>query len=643
MTKLELLQQFGFERFRLGQEPVVDRILSGKSALAVFPTGAGKSLCYQLPALKLPGVTLVISPLIALMKDQEDFLRARGIPAARLDSTLTREKASSIIGDAINGRLKILMISVERLRNELFRSQLKRMRLSLLVVDEAHCISEWGHNFRPDYLKIPEYKADYAIPQVLLLTATATDRVAGDICSKFGMGDTSTIRTGFFRPNLHIQVVPAKDDHEKLDQLLTAMGELPTGPAIIYTTLQKTAQETASYLSQNGFNCEAYHAGLSSDVRADIQDRFMEGSLGAVCATIAFGMGIDKSNIRKVIHFDPPKSIEGYSQEIGRAGRDNLTAVCTFIGSRKGIHTLENFVYGDTPSKDSIHSLLTEIAGQGKSEWEVRQSKLSQDLDMRPLPLKTLLVYLELFGIIKPVRVFFESYAFKYEQSKQKILKMFQGDRQIFVQTLMDLSDDKKVWSYPDMEAICLQSSSPRERVLSALAWFEEKGLITLKQGRAVDVFEILSPDFDVYDLGKKIFDLFSDKERSEIRRIHSILELVSQKHCLAAALSAYFGEPLKDPCGTCSVCRGMHRPIPDTLPASDLNSMDLLDLAGPFIDSLSIKDPRVIAKFLCGIPSPSLYRLKKEKGFAVLESLPFHDVLCWCKNLVQGPGARIG
>ena len=633
MNTSELLGRFGFTGFRHGQEQVVNRILGGASALAVFPTGAGKSLCYQLPALALPGVTLVISPLIALMKDQEDFLKGKGIPAARLDSTLTREESSRIIGDAISGRIKILMVSVERLRNEIFREQLQRMNLSLLVVDEAHCISEWGHNFRPDYLKIPEYKAFYRIPQVLLLTATATPQVAQDICKKFGMGEDSAVRTGFFRPNLHLQVMPAANFGEKRARLLDAMRQDPPGPAIVYTTLQKGAEGIAAYLSENGFPCEAYHAGLDPDTRASIQNRFMEGSLSTVAATIAFGMGIDKSNIRKVIHFDPPKSIEGYSQEIGRAGRDGEVSNCTFIGSREGIHTLENFVYGDTPSKESIRTLLTEIASHPDRQWEMRQYELSKHLDMRLLPLKTLLVYLELFGVIKPLRVFFENYAFKYERPKGALTEAFQGERRAFVETIISESADKKVWSYPDMQAIGEKTGSPRERILKALTWFEEQGMITLKQGRAVDVFEILQTNIDVTALTENLYDLFSRKEITEVGRIHSILDLADRNTCLAQALSTYFGEPLPSGCGVCSVCRGTHRPLPPAPGVKELSSLRLNDVAGSFVSKLANRDPRLIAKFLCGIPSPSLARTRKEQGFAALETEPFHNVVAWCER----------
>ena len=203
---------FGFDSFRKGQDEVISRILSGQSAAAIFPTGAGKSLCYQLPAILLPGLTIVVSPLLSLMHDQLTFLKSKGISAAALDSTLTREEYASVLESAVHGSLKILMISVERFRNERFRTHLSRMNVSLLVVDEAHCISEWGHNFRPEYLKIPHYRNDFKIPQVLLLTATATEKVANDMCEKLNISAENLVRTGFYRKNLRNQVTPVSDN-----------------------------------------------------------------------------------------------------------------------------------------------------------------------------------------------------------------------------------------------------------------------------------------------------------------------------------------------------------------------------------------------------------------------------------------------
>ena len=233
---------FGFREFKPGQQEVISHIIAGESAAAIFPTGAGKSLCYQLSAMLLPHLTLVVSPLLSLMKDQIDFLQQHNIPAARLDSTLTANEYSEVIRKARDGELKILMISVERFKNERFHSHLKRMKISLLVVDEAHCISEWGHNFRPDYLKLPHYQKAISIRQVLLLTATATEQVISDMCRKFHIPRKNVTVTGFYRENLFIQVTPAEESR-KIGYLLKRINESPGLPTIVYVTLRKPSAE----------------------------------------------------------------------------------------------------------------------------------------------------------------------------------------------------------------------------------------------------------------------------------------------------------------------------------------------------------------------------------------------------------------
>jgi len=329
----ELKKHFGFDSFRPGQKEVISCVLQGESAGAIFPTGAGKSLCYQLPAVLLPHLTLVVSPLLSLMKDQMDFLLSHNIQAARLDSTLSHDEYNSIIYRARSGSLKILMISVERFKNERFRSQLQKMNISLLVIDEAHCISEWGHNFRPEYLRLPDYQNDFNIQKSLLLTATATEEVASDMKNKFNIDDKNLITTGFYRKNLHLHVKPVTKN-EKKKNLLIDLQDSANKSTIIYVTLQKTAEEIAEFLLSNKIEARAYHGGMKSENRVSVQNQFMNGSLNCVVATIAFGMGIDKKDIRKVIHYDLPKSIENYSQEIGRSGRDGKESQCIVYGDR---------------------------------------------------------------------------------------------------------------------------------------------------------------------------------------------------------------------------------------------------------------------------------------------------------------------
>ena len=323
---LLLKKSFGFDTFRQGQEQTISQLLNGHSSLAIFPTGSGKSLCYQLTALHLPHVTLVVSPLLALMKDQLAFLASKGIKAASIDSTLKGNEAQQVMTGVRSGEIKILMVSVERFKNERFRQFIQSVPVSMLVVDEAHCISEWGHNFRPDYLKLPSYCQALNIPLVLLLTATATAKVKRDMAQKFAIQAEHIVQTGFYRKNLDLSVIPVAEPQKNtlLAQIITQQ----SGAGIVYVTLQHTAETVAQNLQQQGINACAYHAGFDSDTRSDIQQKFMSGNTQVIVATIAFGMGIDKSDIRFVIHYDLPKSIENYSQEIGRAGRDGLSSYC---------------------------------------------------------------------------------------------------------------------------------------------------------------------------------------------------------------------------------------------------------------------------------------------------------------------------
>jgi ATP-dependent DNA helicase RecQ len=286
-----LRDTFGFPALREGQQAVIDRLLAGKSVLAIFPTGAGKSLCYQLPALLLDGVTLVISPLIALMKDQIDFLVKRGIAAARLDSSVDGVEARDTYRKLRDGALKLLYIAPERLANERFLGTLSRMKIALLAVDEAHCISEWGHNFRPDYLKLAALAERLKVGRVLGLTATATPPVAEQIARAFSIAADDVVRTGFYRPNLNLAVSPAAEaEHERCDLLLARIRKRTPGPTIVYVTLQRTAETVAAELARQGLTAEPYHAGLDAEARHAIQDRFMASDHSIVVATIAFGI-----------------------------------------------------------------------------------------------------------------------------------------------------------------------------------------------------------------------------------------------------------------------------------------------------------------------------------------------------------------
>ena len=613
---------FGFDGFRTGQEQTITQLLNGDSSLAIFPTGAGKSLCYQLAAINLPHLTLVVSPLLALMKDQLAFLHAKGIAAASIDSTLSFEQSQQIIRDVRSGKIKILMVSVERFKNERFRQFIESIAISMLVVDEAHCISEWGHNFRPDYLKLPRYRQELNIPLVLLLTATATKQVKQDMANKFAIASEHVVQTGFYRNNLDLSVIPVTDE-QKNHALLNVI-EQNHGSGIVYVTLQHSAEKVAEFLQQQGLQAQAYHAGFKDDVRQRIQQDFMQGKTRIVVATIAFGMGIDKSDIRFVIHYDLPKSIENYSQEIGRAGRDKQNSACFTLANLDGIHTVENFVYADTPERSSIDYVLQNIRSEvHNGQWELQVLSLSNASNIKQLPLKTLLVQLELMGIISAKFSYFADFKFKFITPKEEIISRFTGERGEFLAQVFGCAKMKKVWGEPDFDVMHSRYQAPRKRIVSALEYLAEQQHIVLETKKATEVFSVNMAMLDNSDLVEQLFQYFVEKEQAEIERISRLVQFFQSERCLTQQLSHYFDDQhAPQQCGHCSVCRGQVAHLPYSHNQSTVN-VETIGLAIAQIQqhfsnlkttatvlpkSLSID---TICRFLSGMSVPLFTRTK--------------------------------
>lgn len=331
-----LKRHFGYDQFRPLQQDIIQYVLDGKDCLALMPTGGGKSLCYQMPALLSEGITIVVSPLIALMKDQVDQLTANGVPAAYINSSLSYEEIDAIRYRATQGKIKLLYVAPERLANPGFREFVKTLNVRLLAIDEAHCVSEWGHDFRPEYANLLAFRREFAHVPTIALTATATPKVSQDIIRQLGLQNPKIFTSSFDRPNLTYSVVPKTKDWGGLYAVLEKYrGE----SAILYCFSRKDTESLAADLKARGYKAAAYHAGLSADVRNRTQERFIKDEIEVVVATVAFGMGIDKPDVRLVAHCDLPKSIEGYYQETGRAGRDGLPSECvlfyTFADKRK--------------------------------------------------------------------------------------------------------------------------------------------------------------------------------------------------------------------------------------------------------------------------------------------------------------------
>ncbi|MCW8141102.1 MAG: ATP-dependent DNA helicase RecQ, partial [Planctomycetota bacterium] len=554
-----LRRVFGFDDFRPGQAAVIERLLAGRSTLAVFPTGAGKSLCYQLPALLLDGLTIVVSPLIALMKDQVDALERRGVAAARLDSTLTREETQAVLERMAGGGLRLLYVAPERLSNERFLSRLRRVRVPLLAVDEAHCISEWGHNFRPEYLKVARTARDLGVGAVLALTATATPSVAEDVRRAFGIDAADHVQTDLFRPNLTLHVTPCPAAVADRVPLLLERLRAQPGPTIVYVTLQRTAEEVARALTAAGVAASAYHAGLEAPARAEVQDAFMGGALRVVVATIAFGMGIDKADIRAIYHLNLPKTLEGYVQEVGRAGRDGQPARCELFACEDDRIGLESFTYGDTPTPEAVRALVDEVLG-GDEAFSVSVYDLSQAHDIRPLVVETALTYLELEGALRATGPFYAGYRLRFLRDEDEVLGRFDAGRQAFLRAVLAAGKRGRTWLTLELGHVVAATREPRERVEAALRYLEEQGDLELqpsglRQGLRRAAGAPPAPPI-VDDLTGRLVALFRRREERDIERTAQVLRFARDPGCLVAHLLAHFGEAGRAPCGRCTSCR---------------------------------------------------------------------------------------
>ena len=341
-----LKEVFGYDAFRLNQKSIIDSVLEGRDTFAIMPTGGGKSICYQLPALMLEGTCIVISPLIALMKDQVDSLRVQGIQAGYLSSTQTREEQNQVIQALRNHSIKLLYVAPERLfdENNYFLNFLSGVDISFIAVDEAHCISSWGHDFRPVYLKLAQLKEQFSGIPFIALTATADSITQKDIIQKLELQNPAVYLSSFNRENIEYHVAPKNDSFQQLMSFLTNYQE---ESGIIYCLSRDSTERTAEKLKSVGFEAEAYHAGLPPETRNEVQEKFIKDQVKIVVATIAFGMGIDKSNVRFVVHMDLPKNIESYYQETGRAGRDGLESVALLFFSYGDVFRLKNFIDND--------------------------------------------------------------------------------------------------------------------------------------------------------------------------------------------------------------------------------------------------------------------------------------------------------
>lgn len=624
-----LRERFGLTDFRAGQRQVIERLVDGKSAAAVFPTGGGKSLCYQLPAVLFDGLTLVVSPLLALMREQVDYLNNRGIAAARLDSTQSAEEARQAMAGVREGKTQLLYVAPERFFNERFREFISEVTIALFAIDEAHCISQWGHNFRPDYLKLAKIAKQLSAQRVLALTATATPAVLDDIRREFSIEPQDAVQTAFYRNNLQLRF--ALSDEESRDSVLEEkLQDKKMRPALVYVSQQNTAERIADFLQAEGLPARAYHAGLAPQVREEVQDWFMGSDDAVVVATIAFGMGIDKSNIRSIFHYNPSKSLENLAQEIGRAGRDGKPATCETLLVPEDRVVLENFAYGDTPNVGSIRRFVEFLVGQ-PTNFFVSYYSLAYEADMRDSVVRTLMTYLELEDVLAATAPRYEKYKFKPQVSSSSILSHFEGERRKFAASVLALTVKKKIWYEISLPQAADRLKCDRVRIVKMLDYFAEQGWVELQVSGLVHGYRRLKPIGDIELLTQELYQYVLDREVGELTRLDELFQLMCSDQCQSAELSRHFGQPMETPCGHCSVCE--ESPIGD-LP--EPNYPQLGDSAITAIQRLSkehpehLSDARSQARFLCGLSSPRMIRarLTRDPMFGCCNAIPFDRVI---------------
>jgi ATP-dependent DNA helicase RecQ len=546
---LKVLKEiFGFDSFRPGQEEAIRAVLEGRDTLAVMPTGGGKSLCYQIPALMQESLTVIVSPLISLMKDQVDSLIQSSVAeAATLHSGLSAEERWEVERRVRAGEVKMLYVSPERLRSLEFVLSLRRAGVGLFVVDEAHCISEWGHNFRPDYLFLPRAIRDLGSPPVLALTATATPRVRDDILRSLKMRSPKVVVTSFNRPNLTYRVLSAKEKKHKLPLILDVIRSSPP-PGIVYATTRKESEELAASLRRSGVDAAAYHAGMGAAERAGVQERFMTDELSVVVATVAFGMGVDKPNVRFVIHSSVPGSLPAYIQESGRAGRDGEEAQCVILYRSADLGRRKRLVTLGTAAEEEVGSFFRALAGVANGgRANVPPSALSALGGVDPEAAGIVLGSLEESGLIH------RGYDLWAEVEVRRLNEKGEGFREVMAAVHAALPGNGTI-GLPELARRAGVRPAVAQGALYRMMVDGTAGIIP--RGSVVDV-RLRAPSLDGRSR-RAIAARLKNRAAAAYAQIRDVETYVNVTTCRREYLLRYFGDLEKvAPCAGCDVCLG--------------------------------------------------------------------------------------
>jgi ATP-dependent DNA helicase RecQ len=554
-----LHERFGHREFREGQADAVQSVLRGRSLLVVMPTGSGKSLLYQLPALLEDGLTLVVSPLIALMKDQVDDLVRRGIPAAFINSSLSLEEQRQRLAQCVAGQTRILYVAPERFRSAAFLEMLQRVKVARMAVDEAHCISEWGHDFRPDYRRLKQFRNDLGRPQVTALTATATTRVQRDIVESLGLADSEVdIHVhGFDRPNLALSVEQAPDGAAKNKFILDFLRE-EKGSGIIYVGTRQVAEDVAEAVKAVEPRTTFYHAGMEPEDRTRAQEEFLTGRARIAVATVAFGMGIDKRDIRFVLHYHYPGSVEGYYQEIGRAGRDSLPARCVLLYAPADHFLREFFIDLNYPTPDMVLSVYDALWSMPDNPILMTYRQIAKlcDDDLKEGHVGAAVRLLDGAGVTRALSG--EATArIGLARPGAEILATLRGDvqRRVFeaLASTADLESPGEIRIEPGRLAIVAKLEE--EQVRRALASLAGAGHIDYEppfRGRGIQKLSDVPPPFEKVPIDWARQELL---RRGEEEKLEAMEEYINGDACRRRYILQYFGEKSDLVCGTCDRC----------------------------------------------------------------------------------------
>jgi len=557
-----LLKYWGYPGFRPLQEVIIQSVLDGKDTLALLPTGGGKSICFQVPALCKEGLCLVISPLIALMKDQVDSLRKKDIKAVAVNSMMSMKEIDIALDNCIYGNYKFLYLSPERLKTEIFLQRLPKMNVNLVAVDEAHCISQWGYDFRPPYLKIKDIREIVPHVPVLALTATATPDVVKDIQQKLGFKKENVLRKSFKRGNLAYVVLLEEDKNKRILKIINNVG----GSGIIYERSRRKTVETADFLKSNKISSAFYHAGMEARKRADVQEDWLSGKVQVIVATNAFGMGIDKPDVRFVIHTDLAESLEAYFQEAGRAGRDEEKAYAVLMVNEKNITELKKRVETSFPSKEEIKQVYHALAnhfhlpvGSGADHFlEFDISDFCKKYKLEALRVMNCIKFLEKDEYLLLTESFFMPSRLKITGTKEQLYELQVANEELdMVVKVMLRSYSGLFFEYASIneKEIASRTKLDYTKVLNVIYRLQENELVSyipqsslpkLSFGSGRIDSEMLSFSKENYDQRKKVFQ----------QKIDAVLHYAGNiLFCRSRMLLAYFGETNSENCGLCDVC----------------------------------------------------------------------------------------